>query len=141
MKEGDLFTLKRRLFDQGLISKLSPDNIWEDKEGEISVFSDYYGALLGVEVFLKNKKEYGSCFPISFEEEYRLVLEQLTKNLSVSNYKTTFGRGLNDRIRGLLLQEEDLPEVKVKPVKRKRFNSKKLRRIAGVGLELDLEQV
>ncbi len=59
MKEENLYELKKVLFEQDLVRKFDPKNL--KKEGEsVFIFSDYYGALLGIERFLKNKEGYQS---------------------------------------------------------------------------------
>lgn len=107
MKAEKLVFLRKNLFDEGLVGRLSPDNIRELRRGELSPFSDYYGALLGIEQFLGSKKEYQYAYPDTSKENYSTVISHLLNNLFVPNYRT-LGARLNDRIRKLLQKEKVL---------------------------------
>jgi hypothetical protein len=85
--------LVKKLFDDNTLHSLHPDNVIELKPGVVSPFSDYYGALLDVEVLVRDRIELS-------ESQQREFTTVLANNLFVPNYKTPRGR-LNDRIRKL----------------------------------------
>lgn len=108
MKTKELISLDSYLFERNLLEGLEPENIVELSAEELSPFSDYYGALLGIEKFLGNKKEYGKQFgKEKFRDNYQLVIRRLLDNLFAPNHQTQRGR-LNDRIRKLLQKEKVL---------------------------------
>ena len=77
MKTKELISLDSYLFERNLLEGLEPENIVELSAEELSPFSDYYGALLGIEKFLGNKKEYGKQFgKEKFRDNYQLVIEK-----------------------------------------------------------------
>ncbi|MBI2146354.1 hypothetical protein HYU22_03375 [Candidatus Woesearchaeota archaeon] len=105
MSQSELSLLQNNLFQAALVTRLVPENILLLSAGELSPFSDYCGALVGIEKFLHEKDNYRKAFPADFERDYGVALDALQKNLFVPNHKTLRG-GLNDRVRKMLQQEK-----------------------------------
>ncbi|MBU1111398.1 MAG: hypothetical protein ABIG93_03795 [archaeon] len=97
-------TVKNLLFDLELIKSLDPANIKFLGDSEIFQFSDYYGALVLAEEFLRIQDIYRQRNKANaglFEIQKAKVVKRLTKNMSVPQLNTTNGN-LQERIMFLI---------------------------------------
>ncbi|MFH1682941.1 MAG: hypothetical protein ABIA37_04035 [Candidatus Woesearchaeota archaeon] len=111
MQSQNLVELLKRLFYEKQVEELLPQNMVLLSEEELSPFSDYYGALIDSELFLKNKTE---CrrMDAEFDSNYAKIITHLYANLFVPNLKTLTGK-LNDRVRKALQKDGTLPGSKI----------------------------
>lgn len=100
--ETNTLTTEYLLFDQRLIRNLDPSKIKYLSRTELFPFSDFYGALVLAEEFLRTQELYqqknGSN---SFETKKNLITKYLIRNLNVPKLETTNGN-LQERIMFLI---------------------------------------